>query len=960
MTGHHHHDSEDNTSCRAASGLPTRIDRSSRQRHAIEAHSRSEDMSKVGARLASGPFFWRYFVPLAIFIVVGVALPIVLVVPGQRAQLQERARADTILTAKLAGRVFASILATGRVGDLRNEMAALRRTYDVFGWMAVTGPTGKILAHTDATQEGKLDVDVFPPPVSIIVRSARGSHGEPRLDVTLPLTSGGEVRGTLRTEMRIDTPAGVWTGIEHIVALTACLLGLASLLSLHLARGQTTARTVVRERVVPERSDERAAAPVTASAQPLNELLAAMIEATPAGLFAVDEVTRKVHHVNGAFCRLWGLEAMEAQLRSGSADYDSIAPQCNAAAAPLVLPPLGTTDLDPLRLIDEELRCRDGRTVHCFSLPLSLGGRHVRLYVHTDITAERRREQELTQAVTAAQTAFQEKTAFHAQVSRTLRAPLNGLLGTVGLLSDTTKLTAQQSTYVETVRGSGEDVLAMVNNLLDLTAIDAGELHLSSSAFSLPHVVHESLVPFALIAHRKSIDLAAVIADGVPRGCCGDSDRLQQVLTNLVASAIQSTEHGEVVINVSPAPAEMAISTAGIRIANDGARSRGPHGRQGNTRVTLRFEVCDTGRGITPDEQASLFQIMGAQAAEAQYRTHLPLLVAKRLVELMGGQVGVESDPGRGKTLWCTVPLQVDAQAKDDVAPSVDTFNAGRVLVVDDNATVRALLEQQLRAWHLTSEGAASGEEALKLLRTAADYGTPYSLAIIDAQMPEMDGLTLAEAIRREARHAGMQVFLLTSSPQVSGDTYPDITAVLSKPVLPSSLYEALVTHLGAKNGQRRAVASAMSRRGRPRGRLLLAEDNLVNQKIALRMLDKLGYITDVVANGGEAVEAAGRVDYDAILMDCQMPEMDGVTAAKTIRQHEGSERHVPIIAVTANSLSADRERCLAAGMDDFLAKPVRAADIEAVLTRWTVPADGSERSAIEGTLRLAPTAQSA
>jgi CheY-like chemotaxis protein len=322
----------------------------------------------------------------------------------------------------------------------------------------------------------------------------------------------------------------------------------------------------------------------------------------------------------------------------------------------------------------------------------------------------------------------------------------------------------------------------------------------------------------------------------------------------------------------------------------------------------------------------------------------------------MGGHVGVESDAARGNTLWFTVPLQVDPQATDAINPSVDTFGTSHVLVVDDNATVRALLEQQLRAWHITGEGAASGQDALRLLRTAADHGTPYGAVIIDAQMPEMDGLTLAEAIRHDAQLDNVPLVLLTSTPQLSGDTYPGIAATLSKPIHPSTLYDILLAHLGVPAGAGRAAVPrlAVSRKARPRGRLLLAEDNLVNQKIALRMLDKLGYQTDVVTNGNDAVEAASRIPYDAILMDCQMPEMDGLTAATTIRRHEGGDRHVPIIAVTANSMDADRERCLEAGMDDFLAKPVRAPDLEAILTRWSTP-EGV--LACDGTLRLAPSA---
>jgi CheY-like chemotaxis protein/signal transduction histidine kinase len=893
--------------------------------------------------------------PLAAFIVGGVVLPLLLVIPAQRSFLDDQTRAGALRTAELAGHALARALATGRVADLKDEITVLKRKYPAFAWISVTGPAGRVLTHTDPAEEGKLLLDLFPPPVSTIVQSSQRG-GMQVLTVTIPLVISAEVRGAMQAELTVASAAQSWTGVDHLAALTICLLGLGMLVAVHLARSQTAARVIVRERVVTERIEEKP----PLEPPPADELLAAVVEATPAALLVVDEVTRKILHANGAFCRLWGLEDLEDQLRDTTAAYDVVATRCNAAAeSPVLAFPLGSAEIDPLRLIDEELRCHDGRVVHCFSLPLAWNGRHVRLYVGTDVTAQKRREEGAATASEAARVTLQTKAAFIAQVARTLRAPLNGLIGTTGLLLET-KLTAQQSTYAETVQVSAEEVLTMVNNILDLAAIDAGELHLSPTDFDLTRLVHESLEPFGSIAQRKSIELAVTVADAVPRGVCGDPDRLRQVLGNLVSSAVHITDCGEVVVHVSAA-AEVAPSAAGLHIATDGSRTRAHTARQPAAQVTLRFEVRDTGHGITPERQAALFHVLGAQSAEAQYRTHLPLLVAKRLVELMGGHVGVESD-ARGSTVWFTVPLRVAPEAARDATVSIDAFHTSRVLIVDDNATVRTGLERQLRAWHITSESAADGHEAMRCLRAAVDRGSPYDLAIIDAQMPDMDGLTLADAIQREPKLGGLPLFLLTSGARVAIDAHPGIAATLTKPVHPSPLYDSLVTLLADGGTQRQTISGRASTTGTTssRGRLLLAEDNLVNQKIALRMLDKLGYQTDTVTNGREAVAAAQRVHYDAILMDCQMPEMDGVTAAGIIRQGEGTDRHTPIIAVTANSAEADRERCLAAGMDDFLAKPVRATDLETILEQWTSAASSDDSAAAGERLRILPRAAQA
>ncbi len=551
------------------------------------------------------------------------------------------------------------------------------------------------------------------------------------------------------------------------------------------------------------------------------------------------------------------------------------------------------------------------------------------------------KNRDLDRALVEAQAATQAKSAFLAVMSHEIRTPLNAIMGFNGLLLDT-PLTREQQDYAEDVQRSSEALLDIINDILDFSKFEAGRLTFETIDFDLRTTVEEALDLFAKPAQRKGLELGCLLHAEVPTALRGDPGRLHQILSNLIGNAVKFTQQGEVMMHVT--------------------RSTGSA-----ERTLIEFAVVDTGIGIAPEVQELLFKPF-TQADTSTKRqfggTGLGLAICKQLVEQMGGQIGIESTLGQGSAFRFTVWL-THQQTRTTPLPR-GSLAGRRVCIVDDNATNRRILEQYAFQWGLQSVTASDGYEALALLKGAAAQGDPFDVAILDLQMPRMNGLELAQTIKSDPQLTAIPLVLLTSMGmrgQAEEAKQVGIAAYLTKPVHRADLYDCLtmvvdrpahsspaVLEVGATSRPRdvlvtRHVIKEAARAARPR--ILVAEDNIVNQKIAVGHLEKLGYRADVVANGLEAVDAVARIRYALVLMDCQMPEMDGWEATAMIRKEEeacGSER-LPIIAITANAMPGDGEKCRKAGMDDYLAKPVTLEEIRAVLARW-IP--GNSTSAVQ------------
>jgi PAS domain S-box-containing protein len=536
-----------------------------------------------------------------------------------------------------------------------------------------------------------------------------------------------------------------------------------------------------------------------------------------------------------------------------------------------------------------------------------------------DVTERKRKNLELETARESALAAVRAKGMFLANMSHEIRTPLNGIIGMTDLLLETS-LNETQVKYARIVQNSGQGLLAIINDILDFSKIEAGKMKLEVIGFNPGATVEGQADLLTSQALEKGLALMTYVDPKVPTLLRGDPGRISQILLNLVSNAIKFTEKGTVVLRVKP-----VIESSDV--------------------ITLRFSVQDTGIGLSPEGQSRLFQpfTQGDASTARQYGgTGLGLSICKYLVELMGGQIGVDSEFGRGSTFWFSVPLAVESSTP--IKRSFLKLKDLKVLIVDDDPPAGEIMTSYLESWNAKVSIVKNGTDALSLLEREANAQRPFDVAIIDMRMPGMDGFTLADKIRTDRLLVDTRLILATAFDRASQAELAlksGFSAYLTKPIKQSELYDSIVDALHKGQSPLSTAHSVPSEKNvlnLKSGvvRILVAEDNSVNQLLVLAQLKSLGYSANAVANGREAVEAVSTVPYDLVLMDCQMPEMDGFTATQAIRKLEQSTgRHITIIALTANAMKEDQERCLQSGMDDYMSKPLRKDTLGKVLDRW-------------------------